>query len=801
MQGNDMEENEENKENWWPAKEEYDPKISAEKWNELVTDKSIFTENSLIAFACLKEAGATTCTNLAESFGETKNFYNNNIWQTGERIYEKIRCELFECETGENRFWPICCVGKKLTKGGIVYKIRNELLNAFEKTGVLKSIKVGKFTWIPFYKELAQKLLAYKDNHNELKNILFGLPKEYINYFHDYVKDVHPFFVFGIFNRGLKSENRNEICIFLKENLNMNSNIPNDFSGIPTIDNRKSWWGNLSSKNEVNENWALFEEAIKDNFDVENFKKHFDSVENQRGTKWSLTMGLFWIFPERFLSLDSVNRKYLRKYNIDTKNNNFLIGENYVNFLNGIKEKMKNNEIKEKSFPEISYNAWKKTNFNEESQPMPTDNTQNPFAATLANTLLHVHNLILNGAPGTGKTHLVQDIAAELISSGKSYADLSDEEKLQTQMVQFHPSYDYTDFVEGLRPVKTGDKQVGFERRDGVFKEFCKRALQNLIDSKKSVATLGKEKSIEDRINDFIDSAISSNQKFTLFNGKSFTITDNLDDKILVDAPHIQKENLPISKKDIFDILSQNITLKDVKDVRLVHNAKTRQQSDSYVFVLCNEIKSQKQNVKVQNVQKVERKNFIFIIDEINRGELSKIFGELFFSIDPGYRGEKGRILTQYQNLIESGDSFEKGFFVPENVYIIGTMNDIDRSVDTMDFAFRRRFAFREIKAEENVSMLSGLGDLQSEALARMKSLNDAILKIDGLNSSYEIGASYFLKLKKDELNGDFDALWNYHLEGLLREYLRGNDDAETKLEMLKKAYDNVVVEPVETHQ
>ena len=92
------------------------------------------------------------------------------------------------------------------------------------------------------------------------------------------------------------------------------------------------------------------------------------------------------------------------------------------------------------------------------------------------------------------------------------------------------------------------------------------------------------------------------------------------------------------------------------------------------------------QNKKVEETV-VERKNYVFIIDEINRGEISKIFGELFFSIDPGYRGVAGTVQTQYQNLIEDGDIYENGFYVPENVYIIGTMNDIDRSVDSMDFA------------------------------------------------------------------------------------------------------------------
>ena len=186
-------------------------------------------------------------------------------------------------------------------------------------------------------------------------------------------------------------------------------------------------------------------------------------------------------------------------------------------------------------------------------------------------------------------------------------------------------------------------------------------------------------------------------------------------------------------------------------------------------------------------------KNFVFIIDEINRGEISKIFGELFFSIDPGYRGKNGKVKTQYQNLVEVGDEFYDGFFVPENVYIIGTMNDIDRSVESMDFAFRRRFAFKEIKADENLEMLEELGELKNQAIERMKRLNTEISKIEGLSSAYHIGAAYFLKLKNYASDADngFENLWNNHLEGLLCEYLRGSLNIEESIAKLKAAYNN----------
>ena len=184
---------------------------------------------------------------------------------------------------------------------------------------------------------------------------------------------------------------------------------------------------------------------------------------------------------------------------------------------------------------------------------------------------------------------------------------------------------------------------------------------------------------------------------------------------------------------------------------------------------------------------------YVFIIDEINRGELSKIFGELFYAIDPGYRGEKGKVKTQYQNLIDNDDVFVDGFFVPENVYILATMNGIDRSVESMDFALRRRFAWKEIKPEDRMEMLSEKLDHDTcvKAIRVMNALNKDISKTRGLGSAYQIGPAYFLKLDKELYNGDFTALWDMHIEILLKEYLRGYSNADAKVEELKNVYFN----------
>ena len=292
---------------------------------------------------------------------------------------------------------------------------------------------------------------------------------------------------------------------------------------------------------------------------------------------------------------------------------------------------------------------------------------RHPYSYVLA----EAKNIILRGAPGTGKSYLAKEIAADIVSNGQceNYAQLDDEQKKQVEFVQFHPSYDYSDFVEGLRPRMKQDGTMGFELRDGIFKSFVGRARKNF-------------------------------------------------------------EN--------YQETGEGAALK----------------------------------------------NYVFIIDEINRGEISKIFGELFFAIDPGYRGRAGEVSTQYANL--HTDPEEK-FYIPENVYIIGTMNDIDRSVDTFDFAMRRRFRFVEIKADERLEMLDAISDMKvrEEAIRRMKQLNEAIAKDDDLGENYQIGAAYFLKLK----TLTFDELWSDHLQPLLQEYVRGMYNDTEKMSKFEKAY------------
>jgi len=428
----------------------------------------------------------------------------------------------------------------------------------------------------------------------------------------------------------------------------------------------------------------------------------------------------------------------------------------------------------------------------------PVDKTEKPgehkfngYRNAYSDLLIESKNIIFRGAPGTGKSYLAKEIATDIVSDGyyDDYTQLSEEQKSQIEFVQFHPSYDYTDFVEGLRPRVKEDGTMGFELKDGVFKRFVDRARKNYENSQKAEKDIENEASAQGAITDFFTGVELGNDSFKTINGNTFYITSVDDQHVYISIPgNAAVNSLCLNVGNIRRMLESGENFDKIKDVTAFFSKTFATQAYSYEFALYKEIKKKVSTSKIKG-QKERLKKFIFIIDEINRGEISKIFGELFFSIDPGYRGPAGSVATQYANLHEN--EADK-FYIPDNVYIIGTMNDIDRSVDSFDFAMRRRFRFIEIKADARVEMLDLLGeDLKAEAMEKMSALNKEIAATEGLNINYQIGASYFLKLKSI----GFDQLWTDYLFPLLQEYVRGMYDENGILERYAKAYG---YEPVE---
>ena len=408
---------------------------------------------------------------------------------------------------------------------------------------------------------------------------------------------------------------------------------------------------------------------------------------------------------------------------------------------------------------------------------------RNPYSSML----IESKNLIFRGAPGTGKSYLAKEIAADIISNGyyDDYTLLTDEQKKQIEFVQFHPSYDYSDFVEGLRPKINDDGTMGFELQDGIFKKFVARARKNYEDSQKSRETVEKELSVQETMAEFFAGVELGVDTFKTINGNEFTITSVDDRHINISIPGNASINkLSLNLDEVRKMLESGQRFNKIKDITLFFGKTFATQQYSYDFALFKAIKAKKSAASKVKAKQAELKKYIFIIDEINRGEISKIFGELFFAIDPGYRGKAGEISTQYSNLHSDPD--EK-FYIPENIYIIGTMNDIDRSVDSFDFAMRRRFRFVELRADARLEMLASLEneELEAEAIRRMAALNKEIAEVDDLNENYQIGAAYFLKLK----TLTFDQLWTDYLQPLLQEYIHGMYGEAEIMNRFAKAY------------
>ena len=690
------------------------PPMNKQDWIEILSDDSFMSNNYKFALSIfyLEPDHKATCKYLAEKYHTYPTSISGFITQFSARVQGKLKRFEVVKEDGSPNWWLITMTGKKVAGGLFEWRLRDELIEAM-------------------------KYLNFVDSSQLKIDSLSTL----VNFINDDLSE----FIIG-FRKARKTLSHKERATT---------------SGIlfKHKDDDADWSINEGGHNEIQ--YHIFLQDNKIGYGL-GFNAQYVPFNNDK-----TSLELIQPFVEAFLSIqdsDTVDTLKDRGFDIDLDSLKSM-GEGGYNLFGRVVRLFDNklslidyysiiNDLKGDVFELYKLifetanklNMTKKFAIQDTQQPI-TD----PLMKEISELLLANNNLILTGAPGTGKTYLAKKLANVW--------------NAKFELIQFHPSYDYTDFVEGLRPIQSEDGEVGFELRDGSFKKFCKEAIKYQNNQQLS--------NFEDIYQRFIDE-ISENtlELVTPSQESPFSVIVNSRDNITAVLSSETQRQITLTKSLIQTYFETGKSL----------NWKP------YLIPVCQYIE-ENYDLQMANTED-KNKKFVLILDEINRAEISKVLGELFFSIDPGYRGVSGRVTTQYANLQTEEDVFKDGFYIPDNVYIIGTMNDIDRSVESFDFAMRRRFAWKEIRAEDRLSIWEGQIDKWTdEARRRLTALNSAIEAVQGLNNAYHVGPAYFLKLAN--YDGDFDKLWAYHLESLLFEYLRGYPDADEQLASLKSAYDN----------
>ena len=598
------------------------------------------------------------------------------------------------------------------------------------------------FTWIPYYKEFAQRLTQFQKDRKRLLNLIYDNRDELLaKYLHDQggegdlLEDIDPFTVFGLFNRGIKHENRINSAKLFKNILDIKVDIPKDFEGIPVLYNQKSHFFGFRShrgKNDIQNLWNLFIKVVND----ENFEEEYNTVIKQFIIKVNITMGLFWIRPEKFLAFDRTNRQYLKEqYGIKLPNKAPEYSE-YMKILDSINKKMASGEIKENTFYELSANA---NNLGYDNSDYDSYLEWGSFYTELWKKR---KNVILQGAPGTGKTYRIPELVVRLCepefdannATRKELMSVYDrlKEEKRVMFTTFHQSMDYEDWLEGLRPVLEND-QVTYKIEPGIFKRLCTEAERplsakkdvNISDEaivwKVSLSGTGDNPVRRDcmkngyiRIGwDGYGENITEETDWSIHNGEGKTILNafintmkvgdivmscyssrTIDAIGIVTGEYEWHDNFEHYKR----VRRVKWLVKDInEDIVKLNDDKTMTLGTVYRLnaITLDKVKSLLDKYEASKTLIDNNKPYVIVIDEFNRGNVSKIFGELITLLEPDKR--KGMRNAESVLLPYS----KKEFYIPSNVFLVATMNTADRSLDTIDYAIRRRFAFITVKPQE----------------------------------------------------------------------------------------------------
>lgn len=687
----------------------------------------------------------------------------------------------------------------------------------------------GCFKWADFYMELATALLPYKNKRSVLIDILKNVFKNAKMNFPfkekgEVYEDICPFSVYGSFNKGITDENRIALLTEMAKEFALQAKVPTEFEGIPVLMNLKAWffvYKDHRGPHDIDNLWDLFEKAIQysDEASSENKKQFisaYDVVIKQKGIKWNITMGLYWIRPFTFINLDSTNRVFITDVDnmphyfttifSDINKKGLPDGSNYLFMCEQARNALKNEEYSYHSFPELSYSAWKAS-----KDAMQPNSKLSSIDSNVQETAYWIYS------PGDNATMWDEFYQLGIMGIGwdevKNLKEFTSKEEIKHYMKKvYDASFSYKNNAHCLwqfaNELKIGDivfAKKGMHRIVGKgvvtsdyiydpsrseYKHIRKvkwtnngewdhpgqavmKTLTNISsypDYVQKLLNLFAEETPEEEPeqkeikypvytkDDFLNEVFMNEETYT----ELTQLIENKYNVILQGAPGVGKTFA--AKRLAYSIMGE----KDSSRVAMVQF----HQSYSYEDFIQG-FRPSKEGFELENgsfykfcktAEDDNERPYFFIIDEINRGNLSKILGELMMLIEKDKRGEKLKLL--YSN---------EWFTVPDNIRIIGMMNTADRSLALMDYALRRRFAFFDFapafESEEFRSYVENKNSPKLEKLISViKNLNHAISNDESLGEGFRIGHSYFCN--ENEITDSWlRSTVEYEIIPLLKEY------------------------------
>lgn len=665
----------------------------------------------------------------------------------------------------------------------------------------VKPAKESEFTWIAFYTELAHKLLPFRNNIKPLIDFLYTLTDAKGKSLTSYIKasngnqvpNIDPFSVMASFNRNATWENRRRMCLGFKEFLSLKSEVPTDFSGIPTVNPMRSFYFDWDSWSNIDALWDLFEKIIAG----KPCEPELDNVLKQGQSIGMLTMAFYWIDAYSYLALDGTNRAFLKQYGINA--DKVRTAKEYFVLLDQVKQAMQNGSLPFASIPEFSRDAFEHRGADSTKEQEKPKKAEKPQTAedlqywwltgspkywsptqdwelgddidyTLYNekgNKRRIFKHFLEAKPGDVVIAYEATPVLQIVAIGKVMSETDGEVLYIRKMEELAVPVPYSEIL--TNPILKNSEPAANRCQGSLFQltEEEYKEVMRLIrrDNPEPIIEIEDEEEEPEykpySEQEFLEEVyFGEHQLRTL---KSLLLRKK--NLILQGAPGVGKTFA--AQRLAYAIMGE----KDESRVRVIQFHQNYSYEDFVMgykpnneggFSLVNGIFYE----FCQQARAHRDMPYFLVIDEINRGNMSKIFGELLQLIEADYRDQPIQLAYSKQR-----------FSVPSNLFIIGMMNTADRSLAMIDYALRRRFCFFKMKPafrsvgfkKYQVYLHSALLD---KVIEHIEQLNEVICSDASLGEGFAIGHSYFCKLEPGaELNDKIKEIVNFDIIPMLEEY------------------------------